>query len=299
MKSVDQGGVLLTGGSGFIGRNVLESFLSSKYHLIAPTRQELDLANRRSVADYFKDKIFDVVIHAATKPGHRNAPDPHNILATNLLMAENLLHQKNKFRKFIHLGSGAIYDLAENILNVREEEIGTHLSLDQTTLSKYIIHQQLKCLPQAVDLNIFGIFGKYEDWQIRFISNAICKALYGLPITLRQNRRFSYLYIDDLMPVLDFFISHDVGNQTFNLTPPQNTELLEVSQQIQRLSPNPVEIKVGQDGFGKDYTGNSGKLRNLIPDLKFTRLQDAVADLFKYYEAHLVDIDRNLLLHDK
>ncbi len=291
--------ILLTGGSGFIGRNILESFLAQKYHFVAPTHQELDLTDRKNVADYFKDRHFSVVIHAATKPGHRNAPDPHNILAPNLLMVENLLWEQEKFKKFIHLGSGAIYDLAVNISEAREEEIGSSLSPDQTTLSKYIIHQRLKSLPQAVDLNIFGIFGKYEDWQIRFISNTICKALYNLPITLRQNRRFSYVYIDDLMPVLDFFITHDEGNQTFNFTPPQATELLTVAQLVQQLSPHPVEIKVRQTGLGKDYTGDGGKLRNLITDLKFTPMKQAVEELFKYYQTHLAEIDQNLLRYDK
>ncbi|MBP5297104.1 MAG: NAD-dependent epimerase/dehydratase family protein, partial [Bacteriovoracaceae bacterium] len=184
--------ILLTGGSGFIGRNIRESFLGQKYSLAAPSRQEMDLADQASVDQFWQDKQFDVVIHAATKPGHRNARDPEHILAANLLYLENLLRHQDKFKKFINLGSGAIYDLTLSHHQVTEDQIG-HLSLNQTSLSKYIIQQRLKSLPAAVDLNIFGIFGKYEDWEIRFISNAICKALYHLPITLRQNRRFSYL----------------------------------------------------------------------------------------------------------
>ena len=188
--------ILLTGGSGFIGRNIRESFLGQKYQIVAPTHRELDLVDEESVERFFEGQQFEAIIHAAAKPGHRNAPDPHNILTANLLALENLLRQQDKFKKFINLGSGAIYDVNHHQHQVTEEQIGKHLSFNQTSLGKYIIHQRLKSLPRAVDLNIFGIFGKYEDWEIRFISNAICKALYQLPITLRQNRRFSYLFVD-------------------------------------------------------------------------------------------------------
>ena len=292
--------ILLTGGSGFIGRNILESYLGAKYQLVAPSHAVLDLGDGAAVDRFWQDKQFEVVIHAATKPGHRNAPDPDHILAANLLYLENLLRHQDKFKKFIHLGSGAIYDLSLGHHQVTEDQIGRHLSANQTTLSKYIIQQRLKSLPAAVDLNIFGIFGKYEDWQIRFISNAICKALYRLPITLRQNRRFSYLYIDDLMPILDFFIQDQrTGFATYNVTPPGYVELLQVAQLVQRLGPYPVEIKLGQTGYGLDYNGDSTHLRQTIGNLKFTPLEDAIKCLFAYYKIHLDQIDRQALLFDK
>ncbi len=58
-----------------------------------------------------------------------------------------------------------------------------------------------------MELRLFGVFGPHEDYAIRFISNAICKALFGLPITLRQNRTFSYLFIDDLGPIVERFLT--------------------------------------------------------------------------------------------
>lgn len=63
--------ILLTGGSGFIGRNILESFLAEKYDIYHPSRQELNLTDYDCVKSYFKDKTFDVVFHSATKPGQQ------------------------------------------------------------------------------------------------------------------------------------------------------------------------------------------------------------------------------------
>ena len=44
--------VLLTGVTGFIGRNVLE-FLGSKYNFLAPAKEELDLRNENEVLSRF------------------------------------------------------------------------------------------------------------------------------------------------------------------------------------------------------------------------------------------------------
>ena len=71
--------ILLTGSGGFIGKNILESYLSKQYVICAPRSKELDLLDTEAVDSYFKDKNFDAVIHGALKPGHRNAKDPSGI----------------------------------------------------------------------------------------------------------------------------------------------------------------------------------------------------------------------------
>ena len=201
--------ILLTGGNGFIGKNIRESFLAEKYELFAPRSFELNLADTAQVDEFLRTHRFDAVLHAAAKPGHRNAPDHTNLFYTNIRMFENLVRHQDKFGKLIHFGSGAVYDVAADNRLVTEDQIGKHCGQDGHSFCKYVIHKRTETLPNVIELNIFGIFGKYEDWEIRFISNAICKTLFGLPITLRQNRRFSYLYISDLMPILDYFIEHD------------------------------------------------------------------------------------------
>ncbi|MBI3521439.1 MAG: NAD-dependent epimerase/dehydratase family protein, partial [Bacteroidetes bacterium] len=87
--------ILVTGGNGFIGKNIKESYLSQKYKIVAPSRQELDCSNDKNVEDYFKKNSFDVVIHSAAKAGHRNAADTSNLFLTNSRMMFNLLKHQN------------------------------------------------------------------------------------------------------------------------------------------------------------------------------------------------------------
>ena len=72
--------ILLTGGSGFIGRNLRESFLSGKYEICAPTHAQLDLTDTRAADEFFAKNSFDCVLHAGVKPGHRNAKDKSDLL---------------------------------------------------------------------------------------------------------------------------------------------------------------------------------------------------------------------------
>ena len=291
--------ILLTGGNGFIGKNIQESFLSEKYEIIAPRSFELNLIDTDNVDNYFKDKFFDVVIHCAAKPGHRNAKDKTNLFYSNLRMFENLERQKDKYSKFINIGSGAIYDVSQNISDIEEDDLLKSIPADEHGFCKYVEHKLIEKLDSFIDLNIFGIFGKYEDWEIRFISNAICKTIFDLPITIRQNRRFSYLFINDLMPILDYFIQNDVEYKSYNVVPDKNVELLEIAKIIKDISKKDIEIKVSQNGYGLDYTGSNIRLKKEIDSLAFTDITESIKTLYLYYEQNKSLINKDLLLFDK
>ena len=53
--------ILLTGGTGFIGRNLSEH-LSEAHGVLTPTHSELDLADNRAVDAWFRTHEVDAVI---------------------------------------------------------------------------------------------------------------------------------------------------------------------------------------------------------------------------------------------
>lgn len=291
--------LLVTGGSGFIGRNIKESYLAQKYEVVAPGRAELDCSDDDSVAAFFAKSTYDVVIHSATKPGHRNANDTSNLFLTNSRMLMNLLKYQDRWGKLINMGSGAIYDMQHYQPKMSESYFGTHIPKDEHGYNKYIFGKMLPALTNVYDFRIFGIFGKYEDYAIRFISNAIAKAVFGLPITLRQNRMFDYLYINDLMPVLDHFVAHSPAEQSFNITPDKAIGLLDLAELVKRISGQPIDIQVAQPGLGMEYSGDNSLLRREIPDLRFTPIETAVQELYNWYNANKSKLDKSLLLTDK
>ncbi|MDR1631155.1 MAG: NAD(P)-dependent oxidoreductase [Oscillospiraceae bacterium] len=292
--------ILLTGASGFIGKNIKKSFLSEKYVLLTPSSMELNVADDVSVDDFFRKNKVDIVIHGAGKPGHRNAKDPTNIFLTNTKMFFNLEKHKQKYEKMLVLGSGAIYDMRNYRPKVREENFGDFIPVDEHGFCKYVCGQTIEHSSNIYDLRIFGIFGKYEDYAIRFISNAICKTLFDQPITIRQNRYFDFLDVDDLMPVLEWFTENTPRHHAYNITPDNAVTLYDVACMVREISgKNHLAIKVAQEGIALEYSGTNGRLRREMPDLTLTPLRKSIEKLYLWYAGNQYLIDRNLLLFDK
>lgn len=291
--------ILITGGTGFIGRNIAESYLKDKYILVTPQRNELDCSDDESVKSYFSKNTFDVVIHSAAKPGHRNATDTNSLLYTNSRMLFNLLKYQNSWGKLLNMGSGAIYDMKHYQPKMKEDYFGTYIPSDEHGYNKYIFGKLLPWLNNVYDFRIFGIFGKYEDYAIRFISNAICKAIFDLPITLRQNRKFDYLYINDLMSILEHFIEHSPTEKSFNITPDNSIGLLQLAQLVKFISKKDIEIKVAQEGLGMEYSGDNSLLRKEIKSLHFTTIEKSVEELYQWYLNNKSGLNKSYLLIDK
>lgn len=291
--------ILLTGGSGFIGRNILESFLAEKYNILYPSSSELDLSDENSVDDYFRKYTVDIVIHAAVKPCHRNAKDFSALFYINTRMFFNLERHKHDYEKMLVIGSGAIYDMRYYRPKMREEEWIDYIPSDEHGYCKYVCEKVIESSTNIYDLRVFGIYGKYEDYAIRFISNAICKALFDLPITIRQNRKFDYLYVNDLMPILDWFIENTPKYYSYNITPDQSISLFNLALMVKDISDKDLPIRIYQDGLGLEYSGNNTKLKNEFKDIKYTPIYTGIKELYSWYGKHIDQLDRNLLLTDK
>ena len=156
--------ILLTGGTGFIGKNILESFLAQKYNIIAPAHKDLELLDEDTVRLFFQKNKIDVVIHAAAKPGHRNAREPGKVFYENTRTFFNISRNSQYFQKMLVIGSGAIYDMRYYQPKMSEEYFDTHVPIDEHGLCKYVCGKYIQKMDNMIDFRIFGIFGKYEDY---------------------------------------------------------------------------------------------------------------------------------------
>ena len=292
--------ILLTGGSGFIGKNILESDLAVKYELIAPRHKELDLADTESVDRFFSNHKIDYVIHAAVKPGHRNASDLSNLFLTNTRMFFNLERHSADYEKMIVIGSGAIYDGTKYRPKMSEEEWLKYIPQDEHGYCKYVCEKVIQNSRNIYDLRVFGIFGKYEDYAIRFISNAICKAIFDLPITIRQNRKFDYIYVNDLIPVLDWFIQYTPLHHSYNITPDESISLLDLAKIVRKVADkNELPIQIAQDGDALEYSGENSLIKAEYSAYAMRPIEESVQQLYSWYCENKDKIDINNLLVDK
>ena len=105
--------LLLTGGSGLVGRNIQEHSSADKWEILTPSRKELDLTDLSSVSQWVKNHQPDIIIHAAGLVGgiKANIQDPVKFLDVNVSMGRNIIMVARdcNVTKLINLGSSCMY----------------------------------------------------------------------------------------------------------------------------------------------------------------------------------------------
>jgi GDP-L-fucose synthase len=293
--------ILLTGGSGFIGRHVKDR-LGRDHEVLAPTHAELELSNAVAVRRWLGDHPVDAVVHAAVKPGHRNAPDQADLVGNNLRQFFSLVRCRAEFGRFVVLTSGAVYGIQRPLVKVTEDALGEEVPTDDHGFSKYVEALWLQGDPDAVELRPFGVYGPGEDYAIRFISNACCKALLGMPVTLRRDRLFSYVWVDDLAAVVGRAVDARGGGLapgSYNVTPGDPVGLRALADLVVSASGADVPVIVADSTLGAEYSGDGSKLASIDPSFRFTTPAQGVEKLVDWYAARKDRIDRSALETDR
>ncbi len=285
--------ILITGAGGFIGRNLSE-YLADRSHVFAAGYGDLDLLDESAVKEYIEKNRIEVIIHCAAVGGSRKSNYDLNridIVEKNLRMFFNLQRCLTPDMRMIQLGSGAEYDRLHWRPKMPEDYFDQHVPGDSYGYSKYVISKYLDNTVNITCLRIFGLFGKYEDYRYKFISNAIVKNLVRMPIVIYQNVLFDYLYIDDLVRIIEQVIHEMPARKHYNVTPAESIDILTVAGIINQVSDFKSEIRVLSDGMNTEYTGDSSRLLSELGDFKFTGYREAIAALFRYYQTVLDALD--------
>lgn len=282
--------ILLLGARGFIGRNLSEFFAKfpEKYCVDMPSHKELDLSNGTEVEKYLSKNFYDVVINAAIcNPRGSGVPVGTTELQMDLTMFFNLERCHSKYGKMLYFGSGAEFNKDFPICSVGEDDFLNGVPKSEYGLAKYTIGRAIEKSDNIYSFRIFGLFGKYEDWRKTFISGACCKALKGLPITIRQNVFFDYLYIDDFCKAVEWFVNNDTKFHTYNVCSGKRIDLLTIAKIVKELSGNDVPIYVCQEGLGNEYTGSNERLCGEVADFKSCCMSASIEDLLDYYKTQI------------
>lgn len=276
--------VLITGGSGFIARNLFEQ-LNSEYAIVSCSSRELDLLDTVKVFDYIKRNKFDAIIHTATydaAPKH-STKDPEKVLEYNLKMFFNVTRCKDYFGKMIYFGSGAEFNRQNWIPKMKEDYFDKYVPVDKYGFSKYIMTKYAKLNTNIYNLRLFAVFGKYEDWRVRFISNACHNAVLGMPITIEQNKSFDFLYVDDLVKIVRWFINNTPKNNVCNVCTGNTYDFKTLAQKVIKQSGKKLDVIIKIEGLGRGYSGDNSSLLSEMKDFKFSLIDESIEELYNWY----------------
>lgn len=289
--------VFITGGRGFIGRNLVEE-LGGEYDFIAPAENELDLLDADAVLGYVKSAGPDVVLHAANIGGRRGQTDTPEVFEKNLKMYFNVVRAGEFFGRMIVLGSGAEYDKRGEIKKIREEDFGRSVPADEYGFAKYVCAKYAEKAENITHLRLFGIYGKYEDCAIRFVSNAICKAIFDPPITIKQNVYFDYLYVKDLAGILGKFLEKQPEQKIYNIGRGESVDLQTVAEIVREVSGKDLPIVTAEPGLNKEYSCDISRFEKEFGGFNYTSLKDSIKEMFGYYSSIAPDLDKKVFLND-
>lgn len=262
--------IYLTGGTGFFGCWLLESFchinrrLSLGAQAVALTRDcarfarkaphlanapEIGLLEGDAKTHVFPDGGFDYAIHAATetRPGYA-AVEPAELLAENLAGTQRFLElvKRSGVRKFLFTSSGAVYGLQPvDVERVREQD---RLAPDPLSLAAAYGESkraaELLCaaatrpgLCEAKVARCFAFVGPHLPLDANYaIGNFLHDALAGGPLRIAGDGtpRRSYLYAADLAAWLWVILFRGRAAQAYNVGSARHLSIREIAEAVQR-----------------------------------------------------------------
>ncbi|WP_088159831.1 NAD-dependent epimerase/dehydratase family protein [Sphingobacterium sp. G1-14] len=271
--------ILVIGGDGFIGKNVVHYFSNNDLELppkivvlsrklnekeTETTQVEFcygDFSDISILTNLFSKYQFDAVFHFANTTVPSAAQDTNvQDIYENVVPSIQLMDVMRQYHcnMLLYLSSGgAVYGNSTEILN--EEHVCHPISsygIAKLTVENYIqLYHRLFGLDYLI-LRLSNPFGKYHTSSKQGIVNiAIRNALRGIPINVwgTGNQTKDYIFVDDIAKVISELFYKGVKNEIFNIGAGHSISLNEILKTIGNLIPN-VEIcyqesKVTDVGF--------------------------------------------------
>lgn len=286
--------ILLLGKTGFVGRNLHEWLACSEdYDIDAPSHGELDVLDEGAVFSLLREGSYDAVLNCLD----RHAVADASYAEERLRMFHNLAHHRDLYGKMIYFGSGAEYGRQLPLESVCEKDFGRVIPSDSYGFALYQMAEFSLMSENIYDLRLFGIFGKYELWDRRFISNCICKALCGYPLTMRQDRVMDYLDVADLCEMVEWVLRGNPEQHAYNATSGKRYSLSELAHAVLEVTGADVQILIAKEGFSPEYTSNNGLIAHEMGEFELTPMARSIEKLVAFYRDRIGNIDRERLLY--
>jgi len=228
--------ILLTGSTGFVGKNVLP-VLKQDFD-VRTVPPEIDLRTQTMTCDLLKHVRPDVVVHLAGNVGGigANKENPGRFMYDNLIMGTNLIHQAmfQGIRKFVMVGTVCAYPKLtptpfkeESLWDGYPEETNAPYGIAKKTLMKLLetYHEQYGL--NGVNLVPVNMYGPHDHFNLTSshvipalilkIDNAIKSGARSVDVWGTGNASREFLYAGDFAKAIQAAVITDVSPEPINI----------------------------------------------------------------------------------
>lgn len=260
--------VLLTGGAGFIGSNLVYRLLDLGYKNINLTvRDSTNFVRLKNILPKIKLHKIDildkerlrrainkinpsVIFHLATYSAYRNQEAAEEMINTNIQGTLNLLTatKDTNYDIFVNTGSSSEYGIKEDPM--KENDLLKPISFYATTKASATLLCQVfakEYKKPIVTLRPFSVYGPYEE-EKRFMPTIIKAIIENGSIKLTSgNQRRDFIYIQDVVNIYIKTISHgnELSGQILNMGTGVEYTNDEVVQALFKVTGKKVKIEKG------------------------------------------------------
>ena len=216
--------VLLTGGNGMVGKNILYHPLAKNYEIVAPSSDELDLRDYQQTEAFMRELRPAAVVHAAGKVGgiQANIAEPVEFLLANLDMGRNIVAASRAagVKQLLNLGSSCMYPrdapnplVEEAILTGQLEPTNEGYALAKVVtarLCQYVRRESPEYVYKTlIPCNVYGPYDKFSPEKSHLVP-AIIHKLHAARVEGRNEveiwgdgcARREFMYAADLAQVV-------------------------------------------------------------------------------------------------
>ena len=295
--------VLVTGGTGFIGRNVVDELIRRGYEVhslvyppFAPEKEglvqyEMNLLDNKQLEEFFNLHSFENLIHLAwyVGAGCQTADVNFDWLAASLKI---LKHFKNAGgSKILMAGSVSEYDYSYGYMDEKKTPLNNEFLYGKSKAALYSIAKEF-CLRNDINFKwarIFNVYGPNERKE-RLMPSVITSMLKGEDVKVSTCEKFQdYLHVEDMAKGIVSLFESNVSDAV-NICSGKPVQLRAIVEKIATLTNFKGKIIWGAvpTYFEEPLVvGNNNRLKNEVLFTPQYSLEDGLKQTINWWRKHL------------
>ena len=242
--------IMITGGTGFVGANLVERLARDGHNIHLLVRQgyndwrikdflphlQFHVINLLD-ADHLRTKVAairpDWVFHLATYGAYSWQDDPHTAIQTNFLGTVNLVEacRGAGFEVFVNTGSSSEYGFKDHAPAETEWiDPNSYYAVTKASATLFCRYTASRYSLSIPTLRLYSVYGPYED-RDRLIPKVILHGLHGaLPPLADPEIARDFVYVRDVEKAYLYLASQSEGKagEVYNLGTGVQTSLRDV-----------------------------------------------------------------------